>query len=168
MFLARGEAVELDGLRFVGLGEGVEFLAYGVAAEDYLLGGEKAFHAVVGHTDALHLLGEHLVGEAGESVLLLDQAGHLLGRCLAQQGSAGESAHADGDIGLELVYEFCRHALALEHQEGNLYIINDVAPVQLPLQALDGQADDLVTGCGHLLHFHLAFRSHEEDLGLGI
>ena len=62
----RGVAVEGAGFAAFGLAVRVEFLADRVAAEDYFLCREKAFHAVVRYADALHLLCKHPVGESGK------------------------------------------------------------------------------------------------------
>ena len=63
--------------------------ADGVAGEDYLVGGEELLHSFVGHADAADLVAEHLVGEACEPVLLLDEAGHAEFGGGKQQRSAG-------------------------------------------------------------------------------
>ena len=82
-------------------------------AEDYLLGGEESLHDIVCHADALHLLCQHRVGKSCESVLLLDQGRNAFGGGLLEQGCAGKSAYAYGDVRLELVDEPGRHPLAL-------------------------------------------------------
>ena len=168
MFLARGEPVELQGLRLLGLAVGVEFLAYGIAAEYYLFCREEAFHPFIGHAYALDLLCEHLVGKPCEAVLLLDERGNSLRGSLPEQGGAGESAHADCYVRFEFIYQAPGHPLALEHKEGDLDVVDYVLQVQLALQAAYGKAGNLVSGRRDLLHFHLPLRAYEEDFGLGI
>ena len=167
VLLLRVQAVELHGLgaHLGGRGRG-DFLADGVAAQDDLVRREEAFHALVRHADALDLLAEHLVGHAGEAVLLLDQRRDMqLGGGL-QQGSAGIAADADGDVGLEVADDFPRLAEAGEQLERHLDVVEEVAERQLALESRHGEADDLVARGGHLLHLHLAVGADEEDFVL--
>ena len=49
-----------------------------------------------------------------------------------------------------------------------LAVVDYVLEVQLALEALDREPHDLVAGRRHLLHFHFAFCSDEQDFGFRI
>ena len=142
---------------------GGDFLADGVAAHHDPVRREEAFHSLVGDADLLHPLPEELVRQAGEAVLLLDEGGDLHPRRSPEQGRARVAAHADDDVRLELPDELFRHRHAFQHSERHLEVVDDVFQVQLALHPDDREADDLVAGGRHLLHFHLAGGADEED-----
>ena len=140
----------------------------GVAGEDYLIGREETLHAFVSYANALDALCEHLVGYAGKSVLLLDQAGdfHAAGR--PQEGSAGISAHANCHIGLELLNQTTCLAHAGKHLEGHLDVVPDVLQGKLPLHPHDGKAYYFETFGRDFFHLHLALRPNEEKLRIRV
>ena len=85
-----------------------------------------------------------------------------------EQGSAGIAAYADGDVRFESVNDLAGLADGRKHFERDLDVIDQVLQVELSLQAHDGQPDNLVTGRRDLFHLHLAFRTDEKDLTLGV
>ena len=147
-----------------GRGRGGDFLADGVAAHHDLVGREETLHPFVRDADLLHPFPQHLVRQAGEAVLLLDEGGNLHPGRGEEQGSAGIAAYADGDVRPELADEFLRHRHAPEHPERHLDIVDDVLQVQLALHAHDRETDDPVAGRRDFFHLHLAGGPDEEDL----
>ena len=147
---------------------GNDVAADGVAGHYYFLLGEEALHALVGHANTVCLAAKQLVGKAGKAVLLLQQGrdAHLLG-CL-QQRSAGISAYAYGNLGLEFLQYFLGLARTGHQLEGYLQVVYYIAQVQLALKAHYGQAYNLVSCGRHLVHFHLALGAHEKNLGLRV
>ena len=142
--------------------------AYGVAGHDYLVCREEAFHAFIGHADFLHTGAEHLVGQAGKAVLLLDEGGnpHCCGG--PEQGSAGISAHAHCDFRFELPDELTGLAYAAEVPGRHQQVVRHVAESELTLQSDYRQTYDTEALCRDFFHFHLALGSHEENLGFRI
>ena len=139
-----------------------------VAAEGDLVGGEETIHSVVGHADAAHPAAEDAVGHPGEAVLLLDERGDPLAGGLPEQGGAGVSAHADGDVRAESVDHASGLVQAGGHLVGNLQVVFGILQGELALQAHHRQSDNLIARRGNLFHLHLAFGTDEEDLGLRI
>ena len=146
----------------------MHFAAYGIAAEYYFFGREEFLHAVVCHADAVHLGGQHPVGESGESVLLLDEAWDAFRSSLSEQGCAGIASHTYRHVGFEFVQDAAGFPKAGKPAEGHLDIVLYVFPVQLTLQSEDGQAHDLESCRRHLFHLHLAFGSNEKNLVLRV
>ena len=120
---------------------------------------EKAFHALIGHTDAIGFGRQQLVGHSGIGVLLLQQGGDALFLSLLEHGTAGITANADGDIGLEILEDITRQAHALEQPRQDRHIAQQV----LAVKTAHGQADDIIARSGHFFHFHSSLGTHKQD-----
>ena len=131
-----------------------------VARHHDLLLREKAFHPLIRHADRAGTLGQQLVGDSRIGVLLLNHGRnpHPLRR--PQHRAAGIPSETDDHIGPEVADGAPGLADAFEHLERH----RQVFQIEAALQARNGQTDDPVSQCRHLLHLHLAFGTDEEDL----
>ena len=168
MFLVRVHSVVRDALFLHLRGHGNNLLAYGVAGKYDAVGGEELLHSFIGYADASGFLGQDLVGQSGETVLLLYEGGNALARGCPEQGSAGVSAHSDGYVGFEVLDYARLFVEALDEFEGDLDVVLDIGPVQLALESDHGQAHDGIARRGHFLHLHLAVCAHEKYLGVRV
>ena len=134
----------------------------GIAGKHNLFGREKALHAFIGHTDAVGLSGQQFVGHAGIGVLLLQQGGNALFLSRLEHRSAGITAHADGDVGLEVLEDFLGQTHALEQPGDHL----DVTQQVLTVKAAHGQTDDIVPGSRDSFHLHASLGADKEDAGI--
>ena len=139
-------------------------LAHGVARLHDFLRREEALHAVVGHTDAVYLLGKQLVRNPGIRVLLLYEARHAVLGALVQRGAAGVSAHSHGSHRPEPAYYPPRHALAFPYLQQHGEVLKQI----LAVEAADWQAYNLIAGSRHALHLHAAERAHKQYVGVGM
>ena len=154
------EAVALFALFARGRGD---LLADRIAREQDPVGREETLHPFVCRADLGSALGEHLVGQARERVLLLQEAGDTLVRSTPEQRTAGIATHAHRHVGLELLQDVARLPDAFQHLEGE----GEVLERERTLQSGHGQADDLVARRGHALHLHLSFGADKENLRFG-
>ena len=115
-----------------------------------------------------YFLSQHLVRDAGEAVLLLDEGGNLHPGGRIEQGSAGIASHADGDVRLEVADDLPGQGDAPEHPERHLEVIDDVLEVQLALHPYDREAHNLIPRRRDFLHLHLAAGADEEDFRVGV
>ena len=162
-FLAFVKTERAQGL---GLGHIVfeQSLAHRVARLDYLASREEPLHAVVGHADAVNLLGEYLVRHAGVRVLLLYQAGYAVLGTLVQRRTAGVSAHSYGRHRPELAYHVPCHALAFPDFEEHGHVFQHVLTVETAYR----QAYNLVAGSRYALHLHAPQGAYKENLRVRI
>ena len=140
-----------------------EVLAHGVAREYDFVGGEEAVHVFIGHAYLLGLLGQQTVGHSGIRVLLLDEAGYMLGGTHVERGTAGITSYAHGCHGAEIADNLLCHALALPYLEE----YGNVAQRVLAVESADRQALYLIACGRHALHLHASQCTHKEYLGIG-
>ena len=160
----RVEAVELHCLCLHLFVCGHDLLPDRVSRENNPVGREEPLHSLICHADAPGLLAENLVGQAGKSVLLLDQCRNAHAACRPQKGSARIAAHADGDVRPELADHLLRHAYALDDLERQ----SEVRQCEFPLQSCYRKTDYLIAGSRNLLHLHPSVCSDEKDFGFRI
>ena len=117
-----------------------QVLADGIAGEDDLVLGEEALHAFVCHADLRCFVLENLIGDAGESVLLLEQDRNAhVSRC-PHGCTGGVTADTDTDIRTEVTDDL----LYLSNGLIQIDEYGDVLPRLGTVEAPDGQSDDLI------------------------
>ena len=168
MFAGRVESIFPDSFFLHLRGARDEDAADRVPGHHYLLFREEALHAFVSDADALNLPGQFLVGESREAVLLLDHRRDAEPGGCVKEGSAGISSYSHRHVRLEILDYPLRLPDAGKDFERNLYVVDNILEIQLPLKSYDRQADDLVACRRDLLHLHLAIRTHKQYLRFGI
>ena len=161
--LLRG--VEAEGAHSIVVRNGSlqEVLPHGITRKLDLLFREETLHALVGHADAVGLLGQQLVGDTGVGVLLLQQRGNAHRTGLLECRTARITTHAHSYVRTEIADDTACLAAALHQtpQHGN--ILEQV----LAVEAAHRQTDDTVSCSRHALHLHTILGTHEEYLGIG-
>ena len=168
MLLVGGKVVVLEALLLHFLSRGDDVAADGISAHHDPVGWEEFLHAFVGYANAVGPFPEQFVRQSRESVLLLDEARYAEALCGHKKGSARVSPNSDGDVRFELLDYLFGFRYAGIHLEGDGCRIDHIAQIQLALKSHYGKTDDLVSGGGYFLHFHLAFSTDEKNLAFGV
>ena len=122
---------------------------------------QRLFH---GEHDMIHFFGEHLVGHAGERILLVNGTGNSqMCRCM-QNRPCHIAAGSDCHIRLELPDDLAGTGLRGRKIIRCLDIALDVFPAQLPLKAGDVHGFQPISSLRNQTCFHSVGRSHKEKL----
>ena len=144
--------------------ERYDVLAHWVAGLHDALGGEEAFHPVVGHADAVGFGGKKFVGHSRIRVLLLDEGGDAAFLSLFQYGPRGVASYAHADVGREVA----EHPARLAQRAPELQQHAEIAPDAFAVESGNREPDDVVACGGHALHLHPSLGAYKENLGIGM
>ena len=116
------------------------------------------------HHDPVHHLGEHLGGEAGNCVGLVDGGGDTPPRRLLDHGIGGVAAGAHHQVGPEFIQNGPGLPPRLGQRNHGHDIVLDVLPFPGPVDGVHVDGAQLIALMGHQRPLHPVVRSGEENL----
>ena len=120
------------------------------------------------HQDPIHVGDQHLRGETGDGVGLVDQSWHVQRSSRLQNRVADVAAGADGDVGLEVLHNLFRLSGGGEDVFQTFGVEFQALQIHLSGEAGDLDALEIIARAGNQLRFHPVGGTHEEHLSLRI